>query len=134
MEYIVAHHDEGWLALDDQGLMDERTHLPYHLTQTPLPELIKTGAGSPDFNEAHHPYSGLISSMHTWGLYNGRYGLSDKLFIDSIAAQMRPEVVEGGRHDMTLTAIQVEFPGKRGDRPGIGHQERQGDDPRESGK
>jgi hypothetical protein len=92
MEYMVAHHDEGWIALDEQCLMDEKTRLPYHLTQTPLLELIKTGAGSPDFNEAHHAYSGLISSMHTWGLYNGRYGLSDKIFINSIPAEHRPAV------------------------------------------
>jgi hypothetical protein len=92
MEFMVAHHDEGWAKLDDACLLDENTHLPYHLTQTPLTELIKTGAGSPDFNQAHHPYSGILSSMHTWGLYRGRYGLSDKIFINSISAEHRPQV------------------------------------------
>lgn len=92
MEFVTAHHDEGWPVVDDAFLLDARTNLPYHLTQTPLPELIKTGVGSPVFNEAHHPYSGLISSMHTWGLYNGRYGLSDKIFINSIPADYRPQV------------------------------------------
>lgn len=92
VEYMVAHHDEGWLALDDAYLMDENTRLPYNLTQTPLLELIKTGSASPDFNEAHHAYSGILSSMHTWGLYRGRYGLSDKIFINSIPAEHRPQV------------------------------------------
>lgn len=92
MLYMVAHHDEGWQALDDQLLLDPQTRLPYHLTKTPILKLIETGGGSPAFNEAHHPYSGLISSMHTYGLYHGRYGLSDKVFIDSFPAEHRPAV------------------------------------------
>jgi Protein of unknown function (DUF3891) len=31
-----------------------------------------------------------MSSMHSWGLYNGRYGLSDLVLIDKIPAQDRP--------------------------------------------
>lgn len=90
--FCVAHHDEGWAALDAQARQDPATGLPYHLTQTPLAELVATGAGSPDFNARHHPLSGLISSMHTWGLYHGRYGLSDFLFIDRITPELRPRV------------------------------------------
>jgi hypothetical protein len=92
MEFMVAHHDEGWLKVDDAWLFNESTRLPYHLTETPLPEYIKTGAGSPEFNQAHHSYSGILSSMHTWGLYRGSYGLSDTLFINSIPAEHRPQV------------------------------------------
>lgn len=90
--YAVAHHDEGWEMIDAEPGLDPETGLPYNLTKTPLPRLIRTGAGSPDFNEAHHPYSGLISSMHTWGLYHGRYGLSDFLFIDRIPPELKGEV------------------------------------------
>lgn len=92
MVYMVAHHDEGWAALDAAGLVDPETGLPYNLTKTPILKLIETGSGSPDHNERYHPYSGLISSMHTWGLYHGRYGLSDKIFIDSFPAEHRPAV------------------------------------------
>jgi hypothetical protein len=46
------------------------------MSQTPSPDAIVTNKGSPDFNEAHHPYCGLLSSMHTCGIYNGRYGVS----------------------------------------------------------
>jgi hypothetical protein len=92
MVFMVEHHDEGWAETDAHPKCDPRTGLPYHLTQTPLPDLVKIGAKTPDFNEAHHPYSGLISSMHTYGLYHGRYGLSDKVFIDVITPDHRPAV------------------------------------------
>lgn len=88
MLYVIAHHDEGWKFLDDTPPFDPKTGLPYHLTQTPLALLLQTGKGSPDFNEDYHPYSGLISSMHITGLYNGRYGMSNFVFIDNIPADM----------------------------------------------
>ncbi len=84
MEFVVAHHDEGWAPLDGQALQDRDTGLPYNLVRTPLSLLLQTSAASPDFNEAHDPYCGIISSMHSWGLYNGRYGLSDKIFVDNV--------------------------------------------------
>ena len=34
--------------------------------------------------------AGLMSSMHSWGLYNGRYGLSSLVLIDKIPPQDRP--------------------------------------------
>lgn len=92
IEFIVSHHDEGWLELDAQAKQDLKTGLPFNLTQTPLADLVATGSRSPDFNERHHPLCGLISSMHTWGLYHGRYGLSDFLFIDRITPELRPMV------------------------------------------
>lgn len=92
MEFIITHHDEGWIEIDQQTRYNPQTRLPYHLTQTPTDQLLATGPKSPDFNEAHHPYCGLISSMHTWGLYHGRYGLSDKIYIDSIDPSLRPQV------------------------------------------
>ena len=45
--------------------------------------------GSPDFNNAHHPLSGLISSMHTVGLLNGRYGLAPPGIIDQFEGEKR---------------------------------------------
>lgn len=89
---LVHHHDQGWDALDRRFLQDPGTGLPYHLVATPLPELVGTGASSPDFNERRHPFAGVLSSMHTYGLYNGRYGLSDFLFVDLIPAELRPTV------------------------------------------
>jgi hypothetical protein len=88
----VAHHDEGWKEIDATNTINPQTHLPYHLTQTPILRLIATGNGSPDYNEARAHYSGLLSSMHTYGLYHGRYGLSDKIFIDNFPAEYRPQV------------------------------------------
>ncbi len=87
--YIVEHHDEGWEAIDALVEQSPSTGLPHHLTQTPLPYLIQTSKASPDFNEKHHAYCGLLSSMHTYGLFNGRYGLSDFIFIDKISHEYK---------------------------------------------
>jgi hypothetical protein len=74
--YIVENHDRGWDAYDSNPGLDPTTGVPYIMARTPTPDAVKTNRGSPDFNEAHHPYCGLLSSMHSWGLYNGRYGFS----------------------------------------------------------
>jgi hypothetical protein len=87
--FTVTHHDEGWVPVDGLAEASPATGLPHHLTQTPLPYLLRTSKGSPDFNEAHHPFCGLLSSMHTVGLFNGRYGLSDFVFIDRVPAEYR---------------------------------------------
>lgn len=92
MVYVAAHHDEGWQETDAVATQDPQTGLPYHLTQTPLTELVKTSARSPYFNAHHHPYCGLLSSMHSYGLFHGRYGLSDKIFINIIPAEHKPAV------------------------------------------
>lgn len=90
MMYVVAHHDDGWTEFDDNPLLNLETGLPYHLSTTPTHILVNTGRRSPDANEAYHPYAGILSSMHTWGLYHGRYGLSQFIYIDKISAQQRP--------------------------------------------
>lgn len=89
MVYVAAHHDDGWTQIDARVEMDVATGLPYNLTKTPLPYLLQTSASSPAFNEKHHPYSGMMSSMHTTGLFHGRYGLSDKVFIELVPDEMQ---------------------------------------------
>jgi hypothetical protein len=74
--YVVENHDRGWDGYDANPGLDPVTHLPYIMARTPIADAVKTNVGSPDFNEAHHPYCGLLSSMHSVGLYNGRYGFS----------------------------------------------------------
>jgi hypothetical protein len=90
MFFVVSHHDAGWAEFDRDPVTDERTGLPYNLVETPAEYITVTSRRSPDFNERHHPYCGLISSMHSWGLYNGRYGLSDMVLIDKIPPVDRP--------------------------------------------
>ena len=87
--YLIAHHDAGWAALDARAPRDPDTGLPFHLVRTPLEEIAKTSSASPDFNVRHHPYCGLLSSMHSWGLYNGRFGMSDKLLLDALQEEQR---------------------------------------------
>ena len=81
MEFVVEHHDEGWNEVDPKLGLNADTGLPYSLIQTPFEHLMETGPGGPSYAEARHPYCGLLVSMHTYGLYNGRYGMSDKVFV-----------------------------------------------------
>jgi uncharacterized protein DUF3891 len=88
--YVVFHHDAGWADFDRNPITDENTGLPYNLVETPAEYITVTSRRSPDFNQRHHPYCGLLSSMHSWGLYNGRYGLSNMVLIDKIPPKDRP--------------------------------------------
>jgi hypothetical protein len=90
MIHVISHHDAGWLEFDRNPQIDPQTGLPYNLVDTPPEFITTTSRLSPDFNQRHHAYCGLISSMHSWGLYNGRYGLSKLVLLDKIAAADRP--------------------------------------------
>lgn len=74
--FTVGNHDRGWDRYDEQPLIEPETGVPYIMAKTPAAEVVVTNKGSPDFNERHHAYCGLLSSMHIWGLYNKRYGYS----------------------------------------------------------
>ena len=76
--YAVGHHDRGWDAADATTVLDPKSRFPRGIGTAPLPP----GGGntsilSPDFNQRHHDYCGLLTSMHSWGLYNTRYGFSE---------------------------------------------------------
>lgn len=90
MSHVVLHHDAGWFAFDRDPASDPKTRLPYNLVDTPIKDITVTSRGSPDYNERHNSFCGLLSSMHSFGLYNGRYGLSDMVLIDKIAEQDKP--------------------------------------------
>lgn len=90
--YIIAHHDAGWADFDRDPVTDPRTGLPYNLTETPAEFITVTSRRSPDFNTRQHPYCGLLSSMHSWGIYNGRYGLSNLVLVDRFSPDERPVV------------------------------------------
>ncbi len=91
MLYIIENHDAGWAELDQEAPTDANTGLPYNLVKTPFEMIIKTSSASPEFNSRRHAYCGLLSSMHSWGLYNGRYGLSDHVLLDSLADANRAD-------------------------------------------
>src|SRR5262245_57194448 len=93
MTFVTSHHDEGWTELDAAPARDPQTGLPYQFFETPRPLVVPAHARSPDFNERHHPFCGLLASMHTWGLYHGRYGLSDRATIDSVSPADKPAVL-----------------------------------------
>jgi len=90
MVYVASHHDAGWAEFDRDPVSDESTGLPYNLVETPARYITRTSALSPEFNQRQHPYCGLMSSLHSWGLYNGRYGISDQVLIERIAPPDRP--------------------------------------------
>ncbi len=111
---VIRCHDNGWLEADENPSLDPETRLPYNVLATPPSKLFKTSQNSPDYNERLHPYCGLISSMHSWGLYNGRYGLSDKVLVDFIADEYRDEM--NAMLDGELTR-QKELKSKLGETP-----------------
>lgn len=77
MIYVIGHHDRGWDDTDGSPVLDRKSGLPAGLGATPAEAALRTSQKSPDFNERRHLYCGLLSSMHSWGLYNERYGFSD---------------------------------------------------------
>jgi len=100
MEFVADNHDRGWDAVDEHMSTDPDTGLPYSLIKTPLELLLETGPGSPDFCEAHHPWCGLLVSMHTYGLYNGRYGLSDKIVVNTLPPEQRGPIEAMLSHEL----------------------------------
>jgi hypothetical protein len=74
--YAVSHHDRGWDEFDAEPGFDANSGLPRGLGSTPAPVGIESNRKSADLNERKHAYCGLLSSMHGWGLFNARYGLS----------------------------------------------------------
>jgi hypothetical protein len=51
--------------------------VPRGLGRVPADFGIEANRRSAELNERRHLYCGLISSMHGWGLFNSRYGLSN---------------------------------------------------------
>lgn len=87
--FIIANHDIGWAPLDAEFRIDPATGFPWNLVDTPFDLIMGTSRRSPDVNERRHPFCGLLSSMHSWGLYNGRYGLSDVVLLNGVAEKNR---------------------------------------------
>jgi hypothetical protein len=89
LEFLALNHDRGWDEVDERIQRNPKTGLPYSLVNTPLAELLATGPRSIDFNARHHPYCGLLACMHIWGLFNGRYGMSDKIVVDMLQGEAK---------------------------------------------
>ncbi|MEE2969777.1 MAG: DUF3891 family protein [Pseudomonadota bacterium] len=77
MIYVISHHDRGWAELNENPATVPETGMPSGLGTTPPSIGLSTNSKSPDYNEAKHLYCGLLSSMHSWGLYHERYGYTD---------------------------------------------------------
>lgn len=77
MVYVIGHHDRGWDDWDASPELDPGSGLPCGLGTAPVKGSVATSSRSPDFNEKHHAFCGLLSSMHSWGPYNERYGFTD---------------------------------------------------------
>jgi hypothetical protein len=90
--YIIANHDAGWAAFDLDPATDPQTGLPYTVFSTPAQHILPTSKGSPDYNQRHHPYCGLLSSMHTWGIYTGRYGFTRAGRLSRISPSDKPAI------------------------------------------
>jgi len=80
--YTVKNHDRGWDDFDKNPILDDKSGFPCGLGSGPVPNVVHTSKLSPNFNENKHAYCGLLSSMHSWGLYNERYGFSQFRVLD----------------------------------------------------
>lgn len=89
MEFVALNHDRGWDEVDKRMGLDPKSGLPYSLDKTPLDLLLQTIPHSIAFNEGHHLYCGLLVAMHIWGLYHGRYGLTDEIMIETLNGEDR---------------------------------------------
>jgi hypothetical protein len=92
MVYVISNHDAGWAEFDRDPATDLESGLPFTVFSTPARHILPTSRGSPDYYQAHHPYCGLLSSMHTWGIYNGRYGFSSAGRLNRIAPEDKQAV------------------------------------------
>lgn len=75
--YAIGHHDRGWDEDDANPVFHPESGFPCGLGTGPAPGGKDTSRKSPDFNQRRHAYCGLLSSMHSWGLYNERYGFTE---------------------------------------------------------
>jgi len=75
MVYVVSHHDYGWNDWDASPTLD-LAGLPSGIGGVPGREGVEANRKSPEINERHSAFCGLLSSMHSWGLFHDRYGLS----------------------------------------------------------
>ena len=94
MFHVTLHHDAGWAEFDRNPPTDPKTDLPFNLVETPAKYITVTSRGSPDYNQRQHPFCGLLSSMHSWGLYNGRYGLSNMVLVNRFPPEEQSIVQE----------------------------------------
>jgi uncharacterized protein DUF3891 len=74
MLFAVGNHDAGWAALDAAPALDAATGLPCSLNRNRRADLLAAAVASADYNERHHPFCGLLVSLHYTGLYRGRIG------------------------------------------------------------
>lgn len=91
MLQIIDHHDAGWANVDAAAEIDPKSGFPYTVGETPFSIVVRTSAASPTFNEKQHAYCGLLSSMHSSGLFNGRYGISDFVRLDHLVDDNRAD-------------------------------------------
>lgn len=89
MLYVVEHHDAGWTDVDAEAEIDPKTGFPFTVGETPFSTVLGTSTASPSFNEKRHAYCGLLSSMHSCGLFNGRYGITDFVRLDHLSGDDR---------------------------------------------
>lgn len=87
--WAIDNHDRGWTRFDEHPRRNPETGLPYNVVGTPPDITLQTLNLGPDYNEAHHPYCGLINAMHMYGVYTGRYGLSERIIIDMMPDETR---------------------------------------------
>jgi hypothetical protein len=89
--YTAAHHDDGWMPLDEVPTWQPDEQRPAHFLEVPLPTVVEAYTRGVDAMYEASPLAGSIESMHFTGFYRARWGMDDAPHVDHPAV---PDVVE----------------------------------------
>jgi hypothetical protein len=115
----TALHDAGWQAWDARPRVDSATGLPYRFFEMPVAEHLAIFRRSVAAAFAEGDFAGLLVSLHTQGLYNGRFGLvnmggarvvapaEEALLVQFLGEQVRLQ--DAARARLGLSAIDPEL-------------------------
>ncbi len=102
----AALHDAGWADVDARPGVNPETGRPYSFLD--IPQDVHVAAHTRTVREARqaHPYAGLLTSLHSAGLYRNRYGYLPHIASRPVAPQWRTAVE---RFLAEQDAVQVEL-------------------------
>jgi len=67
-------HDGGWAEVDAAPQVNPQTQRPYSFLDIPQDVHVAAHSRTVQRARAAHPYAGLLTSLHSTGLYRNRYG------------------------------------------------------------
>ena len=69
--YAIYEHDNGWIQLDDQPILNKQTQIPYSFSNYPLKSKLKAYTNGINRIEKEDDYAALICSLHYASFFEG---------------------------------------------------------------